>query len=310
MGKRDAFGNEIKSEDDALDAMGWKVGDPTPPASMGETSAPVVAASSGVQPTAAAQPTVIQPTATSTSIPTAPRVQAPRMPSQLPSIPGGGGINMVGGIINAIRLVVVLAIVGGVGFGIWSAVDTAKDVTNRFTIPRFTTPQVNLPGITTPTATPGSTATPEKPVKPSQPPVGLGPRSLVRAEAFAPALVKVREQGTRAQTMRVDPTRISANVLSNDDLLRIVSVTWEGNLQTIKTSSRLTGASTVSLKNVSSQSPSRALARSAKLLGQPARNFNYMVLLNFAGKAEWVVYFKDGKYVKASLDGRSVQRVN
>jgi hypothetical protein len=228
------------------------------------------------------------------------------MPTQLPSIPSGSSFDAGRLIGRFVGLIIFLAIFGGIGLAVYSAVDTADNVRDsiRDSIPSFTTP-ASVPGASTPTpaGTPSTS-------KPSQPPVGLQKGSLVRAAAFAPALVKIRKQGSRAQTLRLDPTRISANVLGNDDVLRIASITWDGNVQTIKTSTKLTSASTVSLSNVSSKAPSRALARAASLLGRPARSFNYMVLLSLGGKSEWVVYFKDGKYVRASLDGRNVQRVN
>jgi hypothetical protein len=312
MGKRDAFGNEI--EENPLDAMGWKIGQPVPPASMGETT-PVAPASPPpavpVSVSAPAAPTMPSTPPMSTgpipppapTMPTVPRL-SPTMPTQLPNIPGGSGFSAGRMIGRFISVIIFLAIFGGIGLAVFSAVDTADKVKRTFSIPHITTPQINIPGTSTP-----APQTPP-PSKPSQPPVGLQQGSLVRADAFASAIVKIRQQGTRAQTLRLDPTRISANVLDGSNKLRIASITWDGNVQTIKTSTTLAGASTVSLNAVSSRAPSRALARAASLLGRPARSFNYMVLLNFAGKPEWVVYFKDGKYVRASLDGRSVQRVN
>ncbi len=299
MGKRDAFGNEIS--DDPLTEMGWGVGeDATAPTPISADAAPSVP----TMPTMPSTPPAMS--AGAPPAPTAPRL-TPTMPAQLPTIPRRSGFSLADMIGRFIVLGISLAVLGGIGIAVYAAVDTARDVSNSF--PKITTPQVNLPGITTPT--PGdSTSKSSAQSKPAEPPSGLQPRSLVRAEAFAPTLVKIREQGTRAQTMRLDPTRVNANVLNNDNLLRVVSVSWEGNLQTTKTSSRLTGVSTVSLNNVSSKSPSRALARAAKLLGRPATSFNYMVLMNLGGQAQWLVYFKDGKYVRASVDGRSVQKVN
>jgi hypothetical protein len=297
MGKRDAFGNEIGG-DDSLGAMGWKVGEAAPAPTIGDPPTAPVASAPPVTPAPSVPPAPTMPT-----LPTAPRL-SPTMPSQLPSIPGGSGFNPARLVGRFIGVIVFLAIFGGVGLAIYSAVDTADKVKKTFSIPSFTTPQVNVP----PTSNPAPQ--PQTPSKPAQPPAGLQKGSLVRADAFAPALVKIRQQGTRAQTLRVDPTRISANVLDANSALRIASVTWDGSVQTIKTSSTLAGASTVSLNAISSKAPSRALARAAGLLGRPARTFNYMVLLNFGGKPGWVVYFKDGKYVRASLDGRSVQRVN
>jgi hypothetical protein len=308
MGKRDAFGNEIEDKENPLDAMGWKIGDdataPAPASVGGQTTAPVPSA----PPIPAAPANVSAPPAMPSSppptMPSAARL-TPTMPSQLPNITRSSGFDTGRIIGRLVGLVIFLAIAGGITAAVLAALDTAKNVTNSFSIPKFTTPEVNLPGITTPA--PGKAPTPSTPAKT---PSGLQPRSLARAEAFAPVLVKIREQGTRAQTLRLDATRVSANILDSSDVLRIVSVTWEGNVQTIKTSSRLTGSATVSLNGVSSKSPSRAPARAAKLLGRPATSFNYMVLTSFAGKAQWIVYFKDGKYVRASLDGRSVQKVN
>ncbi|HEX6388184.1 MAG TPA: hypothetical protein VFZ89_02015 [Solirubrobacteraceae bacterium] len=291
MGKRDAFGNEI--EENPLDAMGWKAGDPAPPpASVGG-----VTASSG-SPIPTMPPAPPAPPA----MPAAPRL-SPTMPTQLPNIPGGSSFDPGRWIGRGIGLIIFLAIFGGIGVAVYSAVDTADKVRRTFSIPSFTTPTVSIPS----TSTPGTSQTPSKP---AQPPAGLQKGSLVRAGEFGKALVAIRKIGGRATNMRIDPTRISANVIGADGLLRIASVTWDGNVQDIKTSSDQSSAQSVSLSTVSSKAPARALARSAGLLGRPARNFNYMVLLNFAGKPQWVVYFKDGKYVRASLDGRSVQRVN
>jgi len=309
MGKRDAFGNEI-SGDDPLDAMGWKVGEG---AAQAPTSVP------GMSPAApVAQAPPIAPAMQTTpnmpnmpSSPTTPRFDVPSLPTQLPNIPGGSGGFNVGAIIGRlVGLVIVLAVLGGIGFGLFAAFDTAKDVKNAFTVPKFTVPATP---VTPPAATPGEPTkaqTPSQPAKPASPPSGLQPASLLRAEEFGKALVKMREQGGRVQTMRLDPTRISANILNNESVLRVFSVTWEGNVSTTKTSSRLAGTATVSLSAINSKAPSRAVARAAAMLGRTARQVNYVVLLNFAGSPQWMVYFKDGKYVRASLDGRRVQRVN
>ncbi len=308
MGKRDAFGNEIEGDDNPLDSMGWKIGQQAEPSGL--PANPVAAAPPVAPPVAPTMPTM----PTMPASPSAqPRFDAPSLPTQLPNIPGGGRSFNAGAIIGRlISLVIVLAVLGGIGVGVFAAFDTAKDVKNAFTVPKFTVPNATVPGITPPATPeePTKSQTPSKTSKPASPPSGLQPASLLRADEFGRALVKMRAQGGRVQTMRVDPTRISANLLNKANSLRIFSTTWDGNVQTVKTSSVLSGTATVSLTAINSKSPSRAVARAASLLGRTARQVNYLVLLNFAGNPQWMVYFKDGKYVRASLDGRQVQRVN
>jgi hypothetical protein len=305
MGKRDAFGNEIDGDENPLDSMGWKVGQQAEPSGLPTT--PVAAS-----PPVAQAPPVAPTMPTMPASPSAqPRFDVPSLPTQLPNIPGGGRSFNAGAIIGRlVSLVIVLAVLGGIGVGVFAAFDTAKDVKNAFTIPKFTVPSSTVPGITPPAATPEEPTKAQTPSKPAKAPSGLQPASLLRAEEFGRALVKMRAQGGRVQTMRVDPTRISANLLNNANSLRIFSTTWEGDVSTVKTSSVLSGTATVSLSAINSRSPSRAVARAAALLGRTARQVNYLVLLNFAGDPQWMVYFKDGKYVRASLDGRRVQRVN
>lgn len=279
MAERDAFGNEIG--EDSLAGMGWSLsGDASPSPAPAPAPAP---------PPAPAPVAVGAP-------PTPPR---PAMPAStpLPQIPGARRGGSVAG--RLVGWIVALAVIGGIGAAIAGSVagisDKVKSVTDSFTVPSFTSTS--------------SATTPEAPAKPSAPPTGLKPGSMLRADAFARALVKLRTQGSRAQTLRVDAERVSGNVLSSTGRMTVVSLSWDGTSNIVKTPARIPSASAVSLRGVSSKAPSRAVARAAAALGRPARAVNYVVLTSFAGQAQWFVYFKDGRYFKASLDGRRVERI-
>jgi len=292
MAERDAFGNII-GEDDPLKDMGWSVGGERTAASDPVPSAPT------------APPTAPAMSATPQSPRQFTQPAMPSAPPRLPNIPGGGGPN-VGRIVGRfVALAVFLAIGGAIAAAVIGGVDKVKDVTDSFTVPSFSVPSVSVPTPSVPTA-----ESPSTPSKPAKAPVGLQRGSMIRAEAFGKALVRLRQEGGRAQTLRLDAERVSANLLTKANALRIVSLTWDGNAQVVKTSSHLSGQQTVSLAGVSSQSAERAVKRAAAMLGRGASKVNYLVLTNFAGTSQWFIYFKDGKYLKASLDGRNVQRIN
>lgn len=301
MAERDAFGNK-KGDDDALADMGWSLGGSAPsvpggtPTGVPSTPVPV--------PPASAPPPSVSIGGTPPAAPPAPVFRMPDA-SSLPQIPGVHRGGFGAGLGRMVGLLITLAVIGGIVAavigGVNSVSDKVRSVTNSFSIPSFTTATG-----TTPTPTSESPSTPSKP---SAPPTGLAPGSMLRADRFGPALVKLRSKGSRAQTLRIDATRVSGNVLDASGRMTIVSVSWNGDGQVIQTPATLSGASAVSLKAVTSKAPSRAVARAAALLGRPARRVNYVVLTEFAGTAKWFVYFTDGKYVSASLDGRRVQRI-
>jgi hypothetical protein len=306
MGERDAFGRE-KGEDD-LEAMGWKVG-----TGSGASAAPNPIPAPAPAPTPVSMPGSTASMVSSPSSPQSPpsftRPTLPSAPPTLPNIPriSSGGFNPFGAITRIVMLVVVVAIIGGIASAVISGVSTVNDVTHSIT-DSLNSPSVSIPGVSV--STPQSPASPSSPSTPAKAPAGLQRGSLLRPDAFAKALTKVRAQGGRVTNMRVDAERINAQVLNKANQMRIVSVTWDGTVQVVKTGAHLNGSTAVALAAVNSHAPERAVARSAAALHRGATKVNYLVLLNFAGQAKWYVYYKDGKYFSASLDGRSVQRIN
>jgi hypothetical protein len=310
MADRDAFGNKI--DDDSLAGMGWSIGgdatapsmpqdSPTPtpaptppPAPRPATPAPAMSAGTAPPPAPAMPSIFTPPPAAQRALGSAgiPMPTAARTP---------GGMRGVRVFTRLVSMVVALAIVGGIVLAIVGTVDSVKDKVTSVT-DSFTTPSFSTPGSSTPTES--------TPTKPAKPPTGLQRGSMMRADAFAKALVKLRAQGGRAQTLRVDAERVSGNVLSKTGRMSVVSLSWDGTSQVVRTGAHIPSASAVSLGAVTAKAPTRVVARAAAALGRPARKVNYLVLTSFAGKAQWYVYFKDGKYLSASLDGRRVTRIN
>jgi hypothetical protein len=298
MAERDAFGNK-KGDDDALADMGWSL-------SGGAVSMPETSTVSAPSDVPSAPPPPAPAPAVTVSAPSAPSYSPGPIPgpSSLPNIPGPGrGFNVGGAIARLVGIAITLAVFGAIAAAIIAGVnsvgDKVKSVTDSFTVPTFTSP----------TTTGNSPTTPGKTAKPTSPPSGLAPGSMMRADRFGVALRRFRAVGSRAQTMRVDAQRVSGNILDKSGRMTVVSFSWDGQSQVVRTSANLSAASAVSLKGVTSKAPSRAVARAAAAHGRPARDVNYLVLTNFAGTSKWFVYFKDGSYFSASLDGRKVQRI-
>lgn len=210
-------------------------------------------------------------------------------------------------------LLMTVGLLGAVAaFVVVPAVDTVKDAADRFHIPSFTVPgMTTVDGATIDgTTVIQETETPPAAAKPpAEPPSGLQPGSMLRSDVLAAYLPKLRAQGLHAQTMRIDAQRISVNIIGRDGLLKVVSVSYDGRLNVVRTQARLGDAPTTSLAGVLSRAPARAVARAAAALGRPATQVNYIVLLNLGGTSSWFVYFKDGKYLRASLYGRHVERI-
>ncbi len=293
MAERDAFGREI--DDDSLKNLGWGTSD-TP-------SAP---------PVPAPPPT-----------PMAPPVNTPitssrdfggggtnTLPTSLPNIPGGRRRSGGSGLGKIVGLLIVFGILGAVAAAVIPAVNSVKDTVNSVTN-SFSVPSVSVPGIAVENGTTSITET-DAPgeQKPATPPKGLQPRSMLRADALARTLPALRKIGANAQTVRIDAERINATIVTATNKQRIAQIDWAGTSNVVKVPVAPPAAlGRFSLSSLSSKAPSRAVARACALLKRPATQVNYLVVSKILGKLSIYVYFKDGTYVRASGDGRQVQRV-
>jgi hypothetical protein len=193
-----------------------------------------------------------------------------------------------GWLVLLLRFVVPVGILVAIGLGIASGVKTAK---HTISIPRFTVPNLTVPQIVTPKAT---TATP---------PTGLGRGSLLRPAAMRGAVARLNQLG-RLNDLRVAPDRINAQIV-HGSTLRITQLSSDGTLTRNDVVGPGASLSTFPWSHVNALAPTRMVRGT----GRRPSTVDYLVLLEFAGRPSWNLYFKDGTHYMAGSDGRHPQRI-
>jgi hypothetical protein len=139
------------------------------------------------------------------------------------------------------------------------------------------------------------------------PPTGVQSDSLVRRANFAAALVTLRESGLgRPLSLRVAPDRIDASLIGADGRMHNVQVNPAGELRELSASPG-PDAPTTAYMRIDSTAPERLTRAGATRAGVRARTINYLVL-NGAKPLTWGAYFKGGEIVIGDAHGRP-QRV-
>jgi hypothetical protein len=196
-----------------------------------------------------------------------------------------------------VRFIVPVAILGAIGIGVGTSVTGVKHAIDGVSIPNITFPAISVPTI--PSVAP-STPTP---AKPTAPPVGLGAGSLLRPAGLRAAVARLRPLG-RLNDLRVAPDRINAQLV-HGTALRITQFGSDGTITRNDVPTAGAALSTFPWARVNALAPSRMI-RSA---GRPASTVDYLVLIDFAGKPSWNLYFKDNTHYSAGADGRHAQRI-
>jgi hypothetical protein len=136
------------------------------------------------------------------------------------------------------------------------------------------------------------------------PPTGLGPRSLVREANFASALTKLREADLgRPMRLRVAPDRIDATLIKDGERHE-VQLNADGELREF--SSTPGPGRALAYKAIDATAPER-LVRQGATGKHPARSIDY-VLVNAGPPVTVGAYFKRGRIVIGDRHGRP-QRV-
>jgi hypothetical protein len=196
-----------------------------------------------------------------------------------------------GRLVLLLRLVVPVGIVVAIGFGVASGVKTAK---HTLSIPQFTVPNITLPQITPPSATSS---------KPATLPTGLARGSLLRPAAMRTAVARLNQLG-RLNDLRVAPDRINAQLVRGATL-RITQVSSDGTVTRNDVDGAGASLSTFPWSYVNALAPTRMV----RATGRRPSTVDYLVLIEFAGRPSWNLYFKDGTHYSAGADGRHPQRL-
>jgi len=177
-------------------------------------------------------------------------------------------------------LLVLAAIIGGLGLAANSVVEQGEDLIDRIS-----------PAL--PDAEPDAA-----------PPTGLQARSLIREDNYAAALETLADSGLgRPASIRLAPERLDAQLLKGGKL-HIVQVTPDGELREFGTSDG--SGRTIAYAAIDPAAPER-LVRRAATRKSPARSINYLVISPGPPLAV-NAYFKSGRIVLGDAHGR-VQRV-
>jgi hypothetical protein len=177
------------------------------------------------------------------------------------------------------------------------------DKTIRKYIPTF--PAVTVSPETTP-----ATPTVEAPETPAAPPEGLGPRSLIRHEHFAPALSKLRHGLGRLTNLRLAPESIVVQLVTKTGRLRNMQVGVEGDLKQISlTGSGFTNVPTMPFSQIDSRAPERLVREAAHQGHFKATQIEYLVVTKaFSGGLAWYAYFKNNRRYQGDAAGHVVRR--
>lgn len=151
-----------------------------------------------------------------------------------------------------------------------------------------------------------------RPELPKAAPTGLAGASLVRQDAFGPAMRRLRAKGYgRLTNVRVAPERINAQFLTKDGALLSVQLGFDGKLQSFGKSGTGFKSATIPFSRVNVAAPERLTRSSAERLGKSPRQLDYMVLTQGGPKGNlWAVFFKGGGNIQGFPDGRIWRRVS
>ena len=308
MPKYDAFGREIG--EDPLEGLGWASGGTVEPAQE-------------VQPEPVPRPEPVMPTAAPEASYTAtpqppPRVMTPPPPpaAARPPQPPPPVMSSSGGTVppvmqqfmrprrrrplgfrlmsRLITLVVFIAIAVTVVPNLTSGIKDATDL--NIDIDR---PDIKFPDIE------GAPAV-------AEPPVGLGPGSLIRPAAFRRALADLRGRDLgRVKNLRLAPDRIDAELLTSGGRLRSVQRAHDGEFRQFSVSGSGFGhLATIPYAEIEPGAPQRLVKAGAERLGKPASRIDYLVASEFDGDVMWNAYFKGGAIFQADRRGKIVRRVS
>jgi len=221
-----------------------------------------------------------------------------------------------GRFVSALITLGIVVALGGVAIS--ALVSSGVDKVERF-VDDFTTPQVSPPpassevpsGAEQPTLDPAP-APPAQAAAPPATPRGVGRGSLLRPFAFGAAIKRLRNGGFGQLTnLRVAPERIDATLLTKGGALRHVQIVPGGELRKFgPATAGFRGVPTMSLAAINSGAPQRLTRSAAERLGVPPSRVNYLVYTQFAGTAQWNVYFTGGQIFSADASGRITRRVN
>jgi hypothetical protein len=213
--------------------------------------------------------------------------------------------------------VVVVAIAGGaIASLVGSGVNKVERFVDDFTTPRASPPPPPASSSEVPSGqqqpTPAQPAQPVQPARPAAPPRGVGRGSLLRPFAFGAAIKRLRNGGYgRLTNLRVAPERIDATLLTKGGALRQVQIVPGGDLRQFGTSSQgFSGVPTMSLAGIDAGAPQRLTRSAAERLGVAPSRVNYLVYTQFAGTAQWNVYFTAGQIFSADAHGRITRRIS
>jgi hypothetical protein len=193
---------------------------------------------------------------------------------------------------GVVRFVVPIAILGAIGVGVGSSVSGVKHAVDGISIPKITFPSISIPTIPS-----------VAPAKPATLPVGLGAGSLLRPAGLRAAVARLRPLG-RLGDLRVAPERINAQLV-HGTALRIAQLGSDGSLTRNDVATAGASLGTFPWARVNALAPSRMV----RATGRRASSVDYLVLIDFAGKPSWNLYFKDGTHYAAGADGRHPQRI-
>jgi hypothetical protein len=293
MPKYDAFGREIG--EDSLESLGWSSGGavtPSPP------PAPAPAPATETPPPPGEPPAAVFGTPPPSEPPSAvfgtpPPAAGPPRPRPTPAFQRRPRRRHSGGARIMSRLIS-FAIIAGIAAAVIPSVSSrVKDATDGI--------KIDIPDVQTPSLPKTETA---------KPPVGLGPRSLIRPAAFSRALRDVRGRRLgRLTNLSIRPERIDLQTVRNGRLTSSQFSTAGGFRKFSTSGPGFSGTTTIPWGKLDPAAPQRLVRAAAERIHKPVSKINYLVAFQFDGTVSWGAYFKGGQVVQGDARGKVTRRI-
>lgn len=225
---------------------------------------------------------------TSPSVETPPPAHTPP-PVQFRSSGGGRG-----------RLLVVVAVLGGLGAGTYALVNAATDTVRDV-----------AEGVRR--AIPTVPAVPEVPAAEDDAPRPSRPASLIGRQELGGALRRLRRDVPgRLRTLRLEASRIDVTVHLSGGRLR--SAQYQAGAQAAQVFNTTAGGfpatGTYRYADVDPAAPGRLIRAAGERLDRGPGKVNYLVFSSFGETLQWGVYYKDGAIAIGDARGRFLRQIS
>ena len=203
---------------------------------------------------------------------------------------------------NPLVWVIQLAILGGIGFGIYTAVDAGNDTVNSIRDTFEAIDDVGAPGSGQGTADRGDTTVPEQ----------VKPRDLFGSPGDLREALRImeRELPGRITNFSIHRDGIHAQIVRND--VRSIAL-FAPDAEAPEVVTRVEGStasSSFSYEEINPTAASRLMQAANRRLGRAPADVDYFVVSDSAGAMQWGIYYEGGSPIAlGDSRGRYTRRI-